>query len=281
MFPLYSFVLTVSEFGLFSLIATFTQILSIVMNCGQTQALQRFLADKELSDTQKTNVPITGLYCFGIPSAVLTVAVLILSYFYNPLQNIPVYLICLGILTALPYQIFQYALAFTCSNFLSTKFIQLTILQNLLTIGFSLTFVLQLNLGILGFIAAPALANFLIFPIIFFILNKYFTGQFDRKLAKEMMIFGFPFVFTDVANWWYASIDRWMLAELSTTLEVGYYSMAFKIAGVLIFIIKAFGLAWTPYAMKIYRSDPNYRIFFSSSLTAWFFFLISFGATVR
>jgi O-antigen/teichoic acid export membrane protein len=280
MFPLYSFVLTVSEFGLFSLIATFTQILSIVMNCGQTQALQRFFSDKELTETQKTNVTITGLYCFGVPSAAFTVAVLILFYFYNPLQNIPLYLITLGILTALPYQIFQYALTFACSNFLSAKFVQLTILQNVLTIGFSLTFVLQLNLGILGFIAAPALASFLVFPFIFFALRKYFSGQFDIKLAKEMMIFGFPFVFTDIANWWYASIDRWMLAELSTTLEVGYYSMAFKIAGVLIFLIKAFGLAWTPYSMKLYRSDPNYRTFFSSSLTAWFFFLISFGTGI-
>ena len=45
-----------------------------------------------------------------------------------------------------------------------------------------------------------------------------------------MMLFGFPFIFSDMANWIYASIDRWMLGNLSTLTAVGYYSMAFKLA---------------------------------------------------
>jgi len=59
--------------------------------------------------------------------------------------------------------------------------------------------------------------------------------------------------------------------------EVGLFSVAFKIAAVLSFVMSAFGQAWSPYAYKTYSEDAAYRQFFSQILSLWLF-LLSFLA---
>lgn len=284
LFPLYAFVLTVPEFGIFALITTLTQLLCTLMNCGQTYALQRFYVDKQLNETERTHVTSTGMICFVVMGLAVTGIALGVSYSMrsalNNTMQLPWQFLCLGILAALPYQVFHYCVTSMRINFLSWKFAALTIIQNALSIGISLLLVFKFHLGLLGFISGITIANFLAALLGFLNIRKHFIGRFDWTLAKQMLKFGFPFIFTDMANWLYASMDRWMLGEMANTTQVGYYSIAFKLATVVIFIINAFGLAWTPHAMKLYNSESNYRSYFSQGMTSWFFFLICISAAL-
>jgi O-antigen/teichoic acid export membrane protein len=267
LFPLYAFVLPISDFGILALLTTLTQLLCIVMNCGQTYALQRFYRED-----RSHNVTKTGFICFAAIGVIVTLTAFIISYWQTEIK-LSYSLVLLGILAAWPYQVFQYSLATMRVTFLPWKFASLNAFQNVFSIGLSLILALYCKLGLLGFLSAVAIANFTTAGYCLLKVNKRMEGTFDRRLAKQMLIFGLPFIFTDLTNWLYASLDRWMLSELANSVEVGYYSIAFKLSTVIIFFINAFSLAWNPHAMKLYHEDPDYKTFISKGLTRWFFFL--------
>jgi O-antigen/teichoic acid export membrane protein len=280
-FPFYAYLLTVPEFGIFALVTTLTQLLWTFMNCGQTSALQRFYIDKQKEEVEKSRVAKTGFVCLLIFGSGVTLLSLTISYYFRAffldIFKLEWQFISLGILSALPYLIFYYCVTFLRINFLAWNFAFITISQNLLIICLSLLFAFYFQWGLLGCLLAITIGNCFSGLVGFFNIRKNIYAPFDRVLAKKMLIFGFPFIFTDMSNWICASLDRWMLGELASMTEVGYYSIAFKMGTVMIFIINAFGLAWTPYSMKLYDSEPNYRFIFSKSLTCWFFFLICIG----
>ena len=273
LFPLYAFILPVSEFGILALITTLTTLLCIIMNCGQTYALQRFYGNSGPNATK------TGLICFGLIGIVITAIALIIAFFVKEHQ-IALPLLLLGIMAAWPYQVYQYNVASLRIDFQTRQFLLLNMLQNGLSIGLSFILAYQFKLGLLGFLSAIAIGNFI--SASFCLLKSYrkLTGHFDRQLAKQMLVFGIPFVFTDLTNWLYASLDRWMLGEMASSAEVGYYSIAFKLCTIIIFFINAFGAAWNPHVMKLYHEDSDYKKFIGKSLTKWFYFLICLAAVL-
>jgi O-antigen/teichoic acid export membrane protein len=114
----------------------------------------------------------------------------------------------------------------------------------------------------------------------FWLIRKDLRWQFDKKLAREVILFGYPFIFAGLAYWIFGSMDRWMLGELSDNTQVGLYSIAFKFATILTFINTAFGQAWSPFAVKIYSENPDYRRIFSQIFSYLFFGLTFVGMLI-
>jgi O-antigen/teichoic acid export membrane protein len=101
---------------------------------------------------------------------------------------------------------------------------------------------------------------------------------FDFSIAKNLIKFGYPFVFAGLAYWLFGSMDRWMLGEWSTMEQVGLYSIAFKIGSVILFVSAAFGQAWSPVAIKLMNDNPlTYRQLFGQLFIYWFAFLLILG----
>ena len=74
-----------------------------------------------------------------------------------------------------------------------------------------------------------------------------------------MLRFGLPLVPAAFAQWGLTFADRFMLRALSTTAEVGLYTVANQIAGVMLFVVNAFSLAFSPYILSLYADDPEFE----------------------
>jgi O-antigen/teichoic acid export membrane protein len=79
------------------------------------------------------------------------------------------------------------------------------------------------------------------------------------------------------AYWIFGSMDRWLLAELSDMAEVGLFSIAVKFAGIIAFMMTAFGSAWSPFAYRLRIENPDYRAIYAQVSVLWFFFLAIAG----
>src|SRR5262249_42536475 len=86
--------------------------------------------------------------------------------------------------------------------------------------------------------------------------RRYQLGfQFDRRLLRAMNKFGLPLVPSALALWVINLIDRLFINGYKGQAEVGIYSLATRIASVIIFLITAFQLAWPAFAYSI--KDDN------------------------
>jgi O-antigen/teichoic acid export membrane protein len=149
--------------------------------------------------------------------------------------------------------------------------------RNLSGVGLGLVLILMLKMGLLGFFLGNFLAPTISIPIGVWLIRKDLKGVFDTKVAKQVLQFGYPFVFAGVAYWFFGSVDRWMLGTISDNTQVGLFSIAFKFASILVFMNFAFAQAWSPFAVKIYADHKDYKAIFGQILSFLFFSLSLMG----
>lgn len=278
-FPFFTYVLSVDEFGVYSLLITLSSLIGLMIMCGLNSAVQRLYLEKNAAPENRHIIVSTGLWCFFISTCLMGCLFIIGLFFFPNLwdekHQITSQMLIWTFLCGVGMQIITFCLDVIRVEFQPWKYTLLIFIQNALLISLSLFLVIGLKLGVSGYIAATSLAYLTMAPLCLWMIRHHLCLCLNYKIAKQMLHFGYPFIFAGFGYWMFASMDRWMLGELSNYNEVGLYSIAFKIASVLVFINFAFGQAWNPIALRAYHSDPAYSIFYSRLLSIWFFTLIA------
>jgi O-antigen/teichoic acid export membrane protein len=107
------------------------------------------------------------------------------------------------------------------------------------------------------------------------------TFRVDQVVTRKLIRFGYPFIYAGLAFWLFGSMDRWLLAYMSTVEEVGIYSIAYRFASVILFVSMAFGQAWSPLAIKIQADHPQiYRAIYVDILLALLCGMLLIGSGV-
>ena len=84
-------------------------------------------------------------------------------------------------------------------------------------------------------------------------------GHWSGRELRVMIRFGLPLVPAAFAQWGLTFADRFMLRALSDTTQVGLYTVANQIAGVMLFVVNAFALAFSPYILSLFAEDPEFE----------------------
>ena len=283
-FPIYAHVFKVDEFGVMALVTTLAGLVAVLLNMGMNNAVQRFYWDPQTPEGHRPVLVSTGLWVLLTWSTLLTALVLLLL---SPLRigiqqrfDVLWIFILLSLVSNIPSEILQYSLNILRLHFSPWLFTLVSAWRNLAGVLLGLFWVLILKKGLLGFFWGNFLGLVVAIPLGFWLIRKDLRFEFDKQIAKEIMAFGYPFIFTGLAYWVFGSMDRWMLGGLSNNTEVGLYSIASKFATILIFFNTAIGQAWSPFAMKLLGEDPDYRLTFSKVLSALFLGLVLIGFVV-
>lgn len=286
-FPIVAAVLSPKAFGVLELIFTATTLLGLVMNCGLNNAVQRFYWD---SDTTLEMRPMVVTSGFGgqivLGVAVVLIGCLAIPFMLPLMQGDGWPLTWVALVAALLVMVLsqwsQYILDVIRLHFAPWMFFVLALSSRAFSIGLGVLAVVSLGLGIDGLLSAQALVLALVLPMSLWLIRKDFSvSAFDRGWLKRLVGFGYPFIYAGLAFWLFGSIDRWMLARMSSVEEVGIYSVAFRFASVVLFVSTAFGQAWSPIAIKIRTDHPDqYRDIYGQFLLLLFFAMLAVGGSV-
>lgn len=281
-FPIFSYLFTVEEYGILSLLITSSAILTPLLGCGISNSMTRYYWEQGISESQRSNVISTGLYFLIGWAILLSICVAVTSYFFRDYINAEYAqgLNCFMIVIAgcTPALLCQYSTDVVRLYLAPWKFALISGIQNGSTLFLSILFVWKFNWGIAGFLGATTLGAFLALPIAISLIRKDLLPTFDKKLAKKIFRFGYPFIFVAIAFWIFGSMDRWMLAEMSSIEQTGLYSIAFKIGTIMFFFQAAIAQAWNPRAMQLYNSNVYYRTIYSKFFNLLFFLFLFLGA---
>ncbi|HXH19795.1 MAG TPA: oligosaccharide flippase family protein [Chitinophagales bacterium] len=282
-FPLIAAALSPLAFGALELVATTTALLGLVINCGLNNAVQRFYWDKDTTVMQRPVIVSTGM-ALQIALGVLIIAVgaLISPIIYPQAQkaNLPFSWIALiaALFLMAANQWNQFILDVVRLHFTPWKFFILELLSKVLIAFAGVAVVVYFKWGIDGLLGIQALIMFALLPVALFMIRKDITSAIEVNWARELTKFGYPFIFAGMAFWLFSSMDRWMLALMSSVEEVGIYSVASKFSTIVLFASMAFGQAWSPFAMKIRTDNPDsYREIFAHVLLLLLFIMLLIG----
>lgn len=270
-FPIYAHFFKVEQFGVMELVNTGAALVSLFLGLGITSAVQRFYWDPKFPEAKRPALVSTGFYLLTGWSVLFTVLVVLLLFpFHSRITEgygILWIFVVLALGSNVPLQILQFCLDALRLHFLPWRFTLLSGWKNLSGVSLGLFLIYGMKMELLGFFLGNFLAASVSVPFGLWLIRRDIRWVFDREIARQIFLFGYPYVFAGLAYWFFGSMDRWMLGTLSDNTQVGLFSIAFKFASLLFFVNFAFGQAWSPFAVKIYADRPDYRQTFSRALS--------------
>ncbi|AEP09350.1 flippase [Micavibrio aeruginosavorus] len=285
-FPLIAAALSPRSFGSLELIVTIVGLLGLFVNCGLNNAMHRFYWDSNTSLEQRpviVSTALTLLLCFSavfmsIILFIMPITARVLGHFQLPVTFYGIVAATFLLITTQSTQFIQDIIRL---HFKPINFLIYTLLGRVLVALSAVFAVLYFHAGVDGILIAQAAVGIMVFPVGLYLVRKDITANVSLEWAKTLVRFGHPFIYAGLAYWLFGSMDRWMLASMSSVEEVGIYSVSYRFATIVLFASAAFGQAWSPQAIKIKSDHPEiYRSIYSNTLLFLLYFMLIVGGGV-
>jgi O-antigen/teichoic acid export membrane protein len=278
--------LSPQAFGALELVVTTTSLLGLIMNCGLNNSAQRFYWDKDISSEQRSILVSSGLAAlFGFGVLAMGVGLISIPAILPLVRRFDLPLTTVALVASLSLMVFnqwlQYILDVLRLQLAPWRFMAVSIIFRGGGAIAAVVVVAQLGWGIDGILSVQAITALCVLPLAFYFIRNDLTIRVDLTWLGELVRFGYPFIFMGLAYWVFGSMDRWMLASMSSVEEVGIYSVAFRFSSMVLFVSVAFGLAWSPLSIKIRADNPEgYRHAYASVLLILLYVMLVVGGSV-
>jgi O-antigen/teichoic acid export membrane protein len=133
-----------------------------------------------------------------------------------------------------------------------------------LTVVLTVWLVVVRGEGALGLVAGNYIGSTVVLLGLWWVLRDALgvgAGRISLRELRPMLRFGLPTVPAEVSVFALFFIDRLWLYRFSSPGEAGLYSLAVKLAGVVVFTVRAFQYAWPPLAYSIADNAEASRVF--------------------
>lgn len=244
--PLYTAVLSTSEFGVADILTQTANLLMPLAAVGICDAIFRFVLDTgngedNAEDARKRifTSAIAVLLGGGAVTVALVQILRIFDVFDGYVFLIAAYVICANLRLA-------------AANFLraigkTTLFAVQGIINTALTISLNLLFLLGFGLGTLGYVLSVVISDLIMTVMIFFVarLYRYISPKsINKQTIRVMLKFSIPYIPTTIMWFITSASDRYIVTAFGGSAENGLYAAAYKLPTLILLICGVFIEAW-------------------------------------
>ena len=247
------------NFGVFSLVIAVNSFLTIFINFGISTLVTRDVARNKYVMSKIIWSSLILKFVFGLGAFVI-LALYLKLFFHDTDKFIVFYLILISTIISSIRDIFE-----SVSKALE-KLVYMSIGRMiyiiLLLAGLYVTIILKLDLikfSIIYILASSVILLFFLFAFREFMkIRDCFNINFNYLIyiLKESWPFAITYAFTNIYIW----TDSIMLSIFKNELDVGYYSVAYRMVLALSFITVAFNASIYPVLSRYYTSKPKKSI---------------------
>lgn len=253
--PLYTNVLTTSEYGIFDFYVTSVLLLTPLLSSNILDAVIRFSLDK--------NNKSKYVFSIGLKYCIVADLICLLLTIVNLRLNI------ITTLTAYPIFFvlyFAFSLLQDLLNQFSRGLEKISdvavggIINSIVVVSLNLYFLLYLHLGIVGYFLAYIIAftTTSLYLIIRLKVWHYIELRSENNsLKKEMVSYSRPLILQNIGSWINNLSDRYIVTWICGTAANGIYSISYKIPSILMIFQTIFNQAWTISAVKSYEEKQD------------------------
>ena len=264
MIPLYTSFLTPADYGIFELLTMLVMILGIMIQGGISSAMFKFYNSCEDKSDKKEYISTIFIFvnvvCFvlcilsSLFSGYLSYALfadgkygyhvilMLISFFFSIVTTVPeTYLM-------VQKKSKQYAIMSLVLLFIS--------------LSLNIYFVAFAKLAVLGVLYASIIARILHAAYLMKITLPEIGLKFDINKLKTVLTFSIPMIPAELGMFVFACSDRFFLSHMSNLSEVGIYSLGYKFAFMLSFlVIQPFMQVWEQEMYEISGKEGAETIF--------------------
>jgi O-antigen/teichoic acid export membrane protein len=272
--PVYTRHLTSSDYGTADLLLTLVILVSIVIRLGLVEAFIRFYY-VDADPARRTEIARAAT---GVVLAATTVLAAVAAALAGPLseailgfRDVTLWLITVVGLWSFTNLEMAYALLRVDER--AGTFLRASLANVGLTIGLSVYLVVFAGEGARGLLAGNFIASTAVVLALMWALRDRIglPHRIPRVHLPDLLRFGLPTVPAEVSVFALNIVDRAYLYRVQSPGQAGLYSLAVKLAAVVIFITRAFQYAWPPLAYSI-ADDAEARRFYALVATYYVLF---------
>jgi len=259
--PIYTRYLTPADYGIVSLMQVLSTILTVFFTMAIDKSIYRLYFDYKIEKDKRDYLGTITISLFLISLSVLLVLFIfrgLVGQLYKSIDFYPFYFYAIlttffSVFSIIPKIYFQV-------NEKAGKFVFISILQFLLSTGFVLWFVIGKQDGAAGMLEGRMLANIVILPIFVYILYRTINFTFKLQILKESLAFSLPMIPSVLSSWILDFSDRIFIERYFSLLDVGIYSLGYKIAELVLVFTSAFFVAYSPVFYKLANSEKQIEV---------------------
>jgi O-antigen/teichoic acid export membrane protein len=252
--PVYTRHLTRADYGTADLLLTLVILVSIVIRLGLLEAFVRFYyedADAERRDR-------VARAATGVVLGATTAVALVAAALAGPLSELVLgfrdtTLMLITVLGLWSFTNLEMAYALLRVDERAGTFLRASLVNVALTIGLSVYLVVVRDDGARGLLAGNFIASTVVLLGLLVVLRDRvgLPHRIDRERLAPLLRFGLPTVPAEVSVFALNIVDRAYLYRVESQGSAGLYSLAVKLATVVILVTRAFQYAWPPLAYSI------------------------------
>jgi len=275
--PLYTNVLTTSEYGIYDVFQTSIYILFPVLTICIQDSLLRYCTEyKEMSNS---------IFKYGIKVLFISTSFILGCLVLNSL-------LCLNeTLSEYWYWFislyFFYGFSSIIDSFARSndkiKDISISlVIYSVVTIVCNIIFLLLLGFGLKGYFLSTIIGRIVSTTFLSIRINIYKligTTNISDNIKHKLFSYGMPLVLNAIGGWINNASDRYIIIWISGIAANGIYSIAYKVSAILETINASFYSVWVLSSIKEYNSEDTNNIF-STSYSLYSMIMIIFSSII-
>ena len=274
--PLYTHYLPPGAYGRVEIVTAATAVLAIVLQLGISSAFFRFYFDAKADPERLTVIRTSFWFTMATSTLGLVLGLVFASAIghWIGLGHDPS-LVRAGAVGLWAQTNYQQLTALFRVEERSAQYAIASVANVLITVAAMVLFVAAFHWGAVGLVVGNFTGTLIVYLALLAYRREQLGLEFDTQLFRQMQHFGLPLVPSALALWTINFVDREFVAWYKDAAEVGVYSAAVKIAGVITFVMVAFRTAWPAFAYSI-EDDREAKRSYSFVLT----YLLAFTSWV-
>lgn len=255
--PILTRIFAPADYGVISLIASIISFLSLFLIFGMDTSI--FMSYNQ-EKTAKKEVISSGFW-FLVYWDALLVGLCVL--FAGPISNLIFktngygFYLALAFTTAFFTLLTNYTKTIFRIQFQAKTFALISIIGGILITGLSILFVAWFKLGLYGYFLGGLIGTILKFLVALYLVKNQLSWKWSGVRAREMALYGSMLVPAALSYYVFNLSDRFFVNHYRSLDELGLYSMAANLTGLLPFFAIALSKAWLPMVFKLFFDEPK------------------------
>ena len=273
--PLYTRQLTPAQFGDAELALRLVLAVAIVARLGLVNSFFRFFFDSD-DDAARRRVFRTAFWALQGTTLVWALLTAVASpwlgeqVFTTPGAGPDLVLaVAFGVYVTVNYEL---TIALFRVQERPLAFSVRTIIDLILTAGFTYLFIVVLDMGPFGLLLGTYLGSLIVWFGVLVEQRSWVGFGIDRPLLKEMLKFGVPLMPAGAAMWAVTLINRPVVLAVGNPAMLGVLGAGFRVGTGVLLLVNAFQLAWPAFAYSI-KSDEEAKKTYAAVLGAYLAFM--------